>query len=182
MTHTYTTTTKQRLAEAREPYLVRINSDAFVTSGSANPVVPMTRMISNRVYSENSYNMWIPSELSNPTQAFCLGSKKDILDQDVRLASAQIVDLLDETISPFANIDLPKVYAFIRDDGSFLIEWNFNHYKMGVSIELDISESSWHFVSDENFGYYTASGDTQNKNFGSILEWLIPFVITKRED
>jgi len=126
--------------------------------------------------------MWIPSELSNPTQAFCLGSKKDILDQDVRLASAQIVDLLDETISPFANIDLPKVYAFIRDDGSFLIEWNFNHYKMGVSIELDISESSWHFVSDENFGYYTASGDTQNKNFGSILEWLIPFVITKRED
>jgi len=106
----------------------------------------------------------------------------EITNQEIKEFSEYIVDLILNIISPYLIINLPKPYSFIRDDGSFLLEWPFIHYKIGFSIEIKIHESSWYFISDEKFGYFKAIGDLQNENLASILNWLFPFIIKNKEN
>jgi hypothetical protein len=193
MTYPYTTMTNPRITCAPEQYQVLFQGDLIVTSGSTDTFETNYHAISNRILPGNKNITYLLPELSNQTKWFSFGAKKNnfdqvrskinsITNQDVKSTSEIIVELLDKYISPYGNIDLPKLYSCIRDDGSYLIEWDFEHYKLGISIELKFSESSWYFVSDEFFGYFSVSGETKNKNFPSILEWLIPFMISKRVD
>ena len=45
-----------------------------------------------------------------------------------------------------------------RDDGSILVEWIFDQYRIGVSIENDLDESCWYFVSKPEVGGVMTSG------------------------
>ena len=164
--------------------------DILSTSGSAIYIYPVISSLSQNFIISSKYR--INSPLSEQTEVYSYRLRTNILNQvdlniknlpngNVRWASENIVKLFGKYLRPYQNIDLPRIYSFIRDEGSFLIEWNFTHYKVGISVETVIEESSWHFVSDETFGYFAASGNTQNENFDKILEWLIPFIVKNHE-
>jgi len=74
-------------------------------------------------------------------------------------------------------LSLPTIRAFNVDDGSILLEWIFNDFRVGFSIEQIESESSWHLVSNEKYGETNASGFISKNNFDNILLWLIDFII-----
>ncbi|MCJ7691152.1 MAG: hypothetical protein MUO60_17815 [Clostridiaceae bacterium] len=46
----------------------------------------------------------------------------------------------------------------IRDEGSISIEWLFEQFRIGISIETDIDESCWYFVSKPEVGGIMTSG------------------------
>ena len=187
MTLVYEPNKNTILDESSDLYKLIFSSDLIGTSGSTYSIRQITNPRTNRA-TKGTYEIFTQKSLDFGVEELDFRLRcdildklrlkiKDLTDQNVKKVSEQILILLERYINPFSNMNLPLFYSFIRDDGSFLIEWNFEHYKLGISIETNISDSSWNFVSDEKFGYFSASGETQNIKFNSILEWLVPFVI-----
>lgn len=73
---------------------------------------------------------------------------------------------------------LPPLYASIVEDGSILIEWIFNYFRIGFSIEPNKDDSCWYLVSNSNLGEISASGYISNININTLLLWLFNFVIS----
>jgi hypothetical protein len=83
-------------------------------------------------------------------------------------------------IFPHLGLDLdsvPPLYAFNVDDNSFLIEWIFNDFRIGFSVEQNINDSSWYLVSNKKYGVINASGYLSIKDSRSLILWLLTFVI-----
>ena len=72
---------------------------------------------------------------------------------------------------------LPKIRAFNVDDGSILLEWIFEDFRIGFSIEPIDAESSWYLVTSQKYGEISASGYISDINFKNIILWLINFIM-----
>lgn len=163
------------------------------TSGSTVEIIDDQYKITINEKAEKIYQEYYLPEEYNVTEDFDILQTKDIFDeltsnlneisnQAIKEFSKLIFNLIIKIVSPYLIMNLPTPYSFIRDDGSFLFEWPFSHYKIGFSIETKINESSWYFISDEKFGYFNALGDLNNENLESILNWLIPFIIKNKDN
>jgi hypothetical protein len=74
-----------------------------------------------------------------------------------RLAN-QILDFVEGAALQLGASDLPRVHISRADDESLIVEWPFSHHRLGFSIEPDLVESSWFFVSDEHEDSTSACG------------------------
>lgn len=71
----------------------------------------------------------------------------------------------------------PIIIKWIADN-SLLIEWNYNDFRIGFSIEPNIKESGWYLVSNENLGEYSESGVLDFNRIDTILSKLLIFAIS----
>ncbi len=71
---------------------------------------------------------------------------------------------------------LPKIHAFNVDDGSILLEWVFDDFRIGFSIEPLETESSWFLITNEERDSISASGYLSDTIENTLL-WIISFVI-----
>ena len=60
---------------------------------------------------------------------------------------------------------LPQLHAFAVQDGSILIEWIFDDFRVGFSIEPILSESSWYLVSNAKLRDINVAGDISQDEF-----------------
>ena len=74
---------------------------------------------------------------------------------------------------------LPQLHAFAVQDGSLLIEWIFDDFRVGFSIEPIPSDSSWYLVSNEKLGDINVAGHiSEHESETQILMLtLLTFVI-----
>lgn len=56
----------------------------------------------------------------------------------------------------------------VIEDDTLLIEWIFPNFRFGFSMEKDLNESSYYFISKKNYGETTVSG-LINDTFGDDL-------------
>ncbi|MFC1512102.1 hypothetical protein ACFL5H_02790 [Candidatus Latescibacterota bacterium] len=70
---------------------------------------------------------------------------------------------------------LPSLHLFPVDDGSALIEWIFNTFRIGFSIDINPSESSWYLVTKKELGQINACGYLCNDN-NKVIHWLLHFI------
>lgn len=75
---------------------------------------------------------------------------------------------------------IPQVRTFAPEDGSILIEWNFDNFRIGFNIEEDISENSWYLISN-NLGKVSASGYIIDSNIESIVSWVLAFIFLSNQ-
>lgn len=73
---------------------------------------------------------------------------------------------------------LPPLKIRWIDDESVLIEWIFKDFRIGFSIELVVSESSWYLVSNDNLGEVSAGGDLNLPDVDWLLSKLLSFVLS----
>lgn len=104
-------------------------------------------------------------------------------NQEVAKEAKRILLNIQETIATFQHFRfdlgyLPQLRAFNVDDGSVLIEWIFNDFRIGFSIECDLHESSWYLVSNPNLGEITASGYISKIEIKNLILWLFNFVVS----
>lgn len=71
---------------------------------------------------------------------------------------------------------LPPLHTFPVDDGSLLIEWIFEDFRIGFSLEQNKSESSWYLVTNPKIGEISASGYLSNGDNEKIVIWLLNFI------
>lgn len=71
---------------------------------------------------------------------------------------------------------LPPIDVFESDDGSILLEWIFDKFRIGINIDSDPKESGWFLVSDKSAGGVNALGYLENTDTDWLLGWLVCFV------
>ena len=76
---------------------------------------------------------------------------EQVEDQNVADGARRILSIFSEAILTFQRRGfdlghLPQLHAFDVQDGSILIEWIFDDFRVGFSIEPIPSESSWYLV------------------------------------
>ena len=59
-----------------------------------------------------------------------------------------------------------------------LIEWIFENFRVGFTIEKNSEESGWYLVSGKNLGQINAYGNLNKADDEKLLSWLLVFVIS----
>ena len=72
---------------------------------------------------------------------------------------------------------LPEIEAFFIEDDSILLEWIYNDYRIGFSIEINPDESGWYLITNSEHGEITSSGLIKKNNIPKIITWLIIFIL-----
>jgi len=103
-------------------------------------------------------------------------------NQTVAEESRKILLVIQETIIDLQHLNfdlgyLPQLHAFNVDDDSVLIEWIFDDFRIGFSIESESKDSSWYLVSNANSGEMAASGYISRIDIKTMALWLINFII-----
>lgn len=103
--------------------------------------------------------------------------------QEIGDEARRVLELIQETIATFQHLGfdlgyLPQLQAFKVDDGSILIEWIFDDFRLGFSIEPEVQESSWYLVSSKNLGEISASGYIPRTDIKNLILWLTNFVVS----
>jgi hypothetical protein len=55
---------------------------------------------------------------------------------------------LNDKTTAYEILDFPPLSISLPDDGELLVEWNFEHFKIGLSFETNPEESGWYIVHD----------------------------------
>lgn len=114
--------------------------------------------------------------------------KPDILG-DARRALRQINDQpIAERFAPFLTTiqelllqlqqrgfdlqSMPRLHAHLPNDGSVVLEWILNDYRLGFTIEQDTNDSGWYLVSNRRMGEIMASGALTQVDREVIDSWL----------
>ena len=107
-----------------------------------------------------------------------------VKDQRVADEARKILLIIEKTIFIFQKrgVDLghlPQFYAFDVQDGSILIEWIFDDFRIGFSIEPIPSESSWYLVSNAKLGDISVARNISQDAFDThnLMLKLLAFVI-----
>ena len=109
---------------------------------------------------------------------------EQVENKNVADGARRILWILSDTSLTFQSrgVDLdplPQLHAFAVQDGSLLIEWIFDDFRVGFSIEPIPSDSSWYLVSNEKLGDISVAGHiSQHESETQILMLtLLNFVI-----
>ena len=101
---------------------------------------------------------------------------------DIKLAhrAKTILLTLQTTINQFQSLgfafgNFPPIDASLVEDGSILLEWIFDNFRIGFNIEEEPTRSSWYVVSNNELNGTSASGFIMEKDFNGTVLWLLNF-------
>ena len=108
-----------------------------------------------------------------------------VKDETVANECRRILLIIAESILffPTRGFDLghlPNLLAFDVEDGSILIEWIFDDFRVGFGIEPTLSESSWYLVSNIRLGDINLAGDIPKNELETqdLMLHLVNFVVS----
>ena len=121
----------------------------------------------------------IPDDASLIKRAWNITRRTE--NSDVVREARKLLSIIKDMMAIFPQmgldlIYLPRLNAFNLDDGSVLIEWKFNDFRIGFGVEPNIKESGWYLVSNKNLGEISASGYISIKDVRGLIAWLFNFV------
>lgn len=75
---------------------------------------------------------------------------------------------------------LPRLHTFDLEDGSLLIEWIFDDFRIGFGVEPTPSESSWYLVSNARLENINQAGDIPQNELETqdLMLRLVNFVVS----
>ena len=107
-----------------------------------------------------------------------LDETKDMkVKEDAKRLVLTIIGIINELKKLGIDFNnLPSLQAENIDDGSVLIEWIFNDFRVGFTIEKNKDESGWYLVTTKKLGFINASGYFLDTEKEKLLIWLVSFV------
>ena len=108
-----------------------------------------------------------------------------VKDDTVANVCTRILQIMAESIMffPTSGFDLghlPRLHAFDVEDGSLLIEWIVDDFRIGFGVEPIPSESSWYLVSNARLGDINLAGDIPKNELETqdLMLRLVNFVVS----
>ena len=104
--------------------------------------------------------------------------KEHASNELVQQALPYLYALNEKTTAYETLLDFPPLSVSLPEDGELLVEWNFEHFAIGISFETDPEQSNWYTVNDgtvkktTQWGYLSsqAIGELMNKFVAQITE------------
>jgi hypothetical protein len=127
----------------------------------------------------NYLPLLVEDGLLNNAWGLTLKTSKNLSD-DAR----RVLSVIQQSLNTFRQLGidvsyLPELQGFLADDGSLLLEWSFNDYRIGFSIEPNAEESSWFLVANESLGEISASGFITQNDLKPLILWLLNFILAR---
>lgn len=99
---------------------------------------------------------------------------------DILINIQKLIDTFNSYQCDINNI--PKLNSHGIDDNGFLIEFTGDLYRIGFSLEEEISESGWYLTTNEDMGSIGASGFLKEElQIKKLIFWLLCFSLTFHE-
>lgn len=118
----------------------------------------------------DNYDILRDADLGNP------GKNNAETIKYVRLFVSMLQNvLLKNRINIRRSLVLPPLKFRWLEDNSALIEWNFEDFRIGFSIEPDKEESGWYLVSNDNLQELSLSGVIQFDKLEPLVVRLLNF-------
>lgn len=106
-----------------------------------------------------------------------------IENNNVKKQAVQVLTLIQDRLSNLSLYSdlqnrLPKILLSVLEEGSVLLEWNFENFRLGISLEDDEKESSYYIVSrDNNDDSFSAITDHFEIEDSNTVNTLVDYVI-----
>lgn len=155
------------------------NKIIYAQSNKANYQMPM--QTSDSYLLEPLYQTRLPSNMDvfvKITDALCA-----LTNSIVKNETEEILQRIYKYIKVFNwnnNMTnyLSKLNVTEQDDNSALIEWNFQNFRAGFSIEPIIEESSYYIISeDKSIGSFMADTKKVGLNYDEAVEKIVKYVL-----
>lgn len=160
-------------------YYYNINQETFGNlSGSIPDIVESQTTTSGSTgYSIPTINLSVSKIILKLSDQFQLLEESQQKDLFLKLLLSLHKVLIQYYTQSFELSHLPSLHVVIVEDGSILIEWIFTDFRIGFSIEIEITESSWYLVSNEKLESITKSGFLTTDKLDSIIDEVVAFII-----
>jgi len=130
---------------------------------------------------ERAYTTKLPSNIN----IFSKLSEKigSFSDQNVKKQTMTILAALNHTLQQIAmdnNLSnhLSRLSVIEQEDSTVLIEWNFQSFRVGFSVEPEESESNYYLASeDEKTGNFSMNAKKIGADIDKIVTNMIEYVI-----
>jgi hypothetical protein len=91
----------------------------------------------------------------------------------VRTQAGQLLRGLDDALTAFRAVALPRLDAREQDDGSAVLEWKFADRRLAFTLEPEARDSGWHLVSLPSAGGVLASGALHGLELWPVLAFAL---------
>jgi hypothetical protein len=72
--------------------------------------------------------------------------------------------------------NLPPVRASLEEDGSVLIEWMTQDFRLGFNIEPNPTDSGWYVVTSKRIGETGAHGFLSSTDKANLISLILRFI------
>lgn len=127
------------------------------------------------------YSVKLPTNIDVFSKLF--NAISSLSNATVKSNSVQLINLISHSLSKAYEIGrisnyLSRLNITEQEDLSALIEWNFEDFRVGFSIEADEKESSYFLISqDRELGEYSADTKKISDNAESVIGSLVNYVL-----
>ena len=128
-----------------------------------------------------SYQIKLPSNIDVLSRLY--ETVASLSNPDVKKYTINVLDTLNKSLLNINNYNnlsnyLSKLNVIEQTDLSALIEWNFQNFRVGFSIEPDLNESSYFIVSeDKSIGSFVADTKKVGSEINIAIEKIVEYVI-----
>ena len=84
---------------------------------------------------------------------------------------------LNEKTTAYEILNFPPLSVSLPENGELLVEWNFEHFKIGLSFETNSEESGWYIVHDGTVNKMTAWGYLNSQTEAELVETILSQVV-----
>lgn len=84
---------------------------------------------------------------------------------------------LNKKTTVYEILDFPPFSVSMPDEEELLIEWNFEHFKIGLSFERDVEESGWYIVHDGTVRKTTGWGWLNSQSETELVNMILSQVV-----
>jgi hypothetical protein len=148
-----------------------------------DPVITSSKFSSNITDTSfgTPYNTGLPYSMNVFTAIAKNSSLDDIADPFIKTKILQVLKVLYEAIVSVPGINnaeyyLSKLQIVMQEDESFLIEWNFQKFRIGFVICKPIEDSYYFFVSQDE-GSFISNSEKIGNNTIKLANEAVKYVI-----
>lgn len=136
----------------------------------------------DQTYGGSLSGKFLPINIESNLIEQALRTLENVGDQEIYSRAKRILISLQEKVNELIpyRIDLyylPPIRAAIMEDRSVLLEWIYDDFRIGFSVEQIEEESGWYLVTNQKYGAISASGYISLENFVNTIRWILSFII-----
>jgi hypothetical protein len=156
---------------------VKSKTSSVSTIGNVVTTESTTAEIKGSAYLSDKFHPDI-SEITHSAHAIVDKLENHIVINQAKELLTIIEDTLEFLQQKGVDISyLPSLIAIEFDDGSLLVEWVFNDFHLGFSIEPLREESSWYIVTNEKLNKIFTSDYFDDLSLPEIVRWVVSFAL-----
>lgn len=107
-------------------------------------------------------------QISNVVEFINNNAPSDLVNQ-----AKPYLDELNMRLTPFEILGLPSFGASLPEDETLLIEWDLEHFTIGLSFEPNSEDSSWYIVNDGRIRGTTSWGYLDSKPINELVQQFV---------